>query len=69
MLKKWKFPNYINPFKAQEETGVTFHRNFNSMLRRDLQKISYERRAYESVDEKSLSWAMSRKTTKKEFGP
>ena len=26
------------------------------------------RRAYESVDEKSLSWAMSRKTTKKESG-
>ena len=30
-----------------------------------IQKISYERRAYESVDEKSLSWVMSRKTTKK----
>ena len=29
-----------------------------------LKKISYERRDYESVDEKSLSWAMSRKTTK-----
>ena len=43
------------PFKAQEDTGVPFHRNFNSILRRDLQKISYERRAYESVDEKSLS--------------
>ena len=28
-------------------------------------KISYERRDYESVDEKSLSKAMSRKTTKK----
>ena len=31
------------------------HRNFNSILRRDHQKISYERRAYESVDENSLS--------------
>ena len=30
-----------------------------------IKKISYERRDYESVDEKSLSWAMSRKTTKK----
>ena len=30
-----------------------------------IEKISYERRAYESVDEKSLSQAMSRKTTKK----
>ena len=26
--------------------------------------MSYERRDYESVDEKSLSYAMSRKTTK-----
>ena len=30
-----------------------------------VKKISYERRDYESVDEKSLSSAMSRKTTKK----
>ena len=28
---------------------------FQFFLRRDHQKISYERRAYESVDEKSLS--------------
>ena len=34
---------------------VPFHRNFNSILRRNHQKNSYERRAYESVDEKSLS--------------
>ena len=31
--------------------GVPFHRNFNSILRRDHQKNSYERRTYESVDE------------------
>ena len=30
-----------------------------------IKKISYERRDYESVDEKSLSEAMSRKTTKR----
>ena len=36
--------------------------DFNS--RRDHQKNSFERRDYESVDEKSLSYAMSRKTTK-----
>ena len=30
----------------------------NFDLRRDHQKISYERRDYESVDEKSLSWAI-----------
>ena len=32
----------------------TFDKNFNFNSRRDLQKKSYERRAYESVDEKSL---------------
>ena len=30
-----------------------------------IEKISYERRAYESVDGKSLSYVMSRKMTKK----
>ena len=30
-----------------------------------IKKISYEPRDYESEDEKSLSWAMSRKTKKK----
>ena len=34
---------------------VPFRRNLNSILRRDHQKVSYERRGYESVDEKSLS--------------
>ena len=29
---------------------------------RDHEKISYERRAYESVDDRSLSWAISQKT-------
>ena len=43
------------PFNAQEDTGVPFHRNFHSILRRDQQKNSYERRTYESVDEKCLS--------------
>ena len=32
----------------------------------DSQKFYYERRVYESVDEKGLSETMSRKTTKKE---
>ena len=30
-----------------------------------IENISYQRHAYESVDEKSLSLVMSRKTTKK----
>ena len=42
----------------------TFDPNFNFNLRRDYQKIFYERRAHESVDEKSLCWVMSRKYTK-----
>ena len=37
----------------------------NSKIRIDHQKKFYERRDYESVDEKSLSKAMSRNTTKK----
>ena len=32
-----------------------FNKNFGFNLRRDHQKIFYERRDYESVDEKSLS--------------
>ena len=40
-------------------------KSFDFNLRRIIKKISYERRDYESVDEKSLSSAMSRKSTKK----
>ena len=42
-------------------------RNLNFSLRRDHQKKSYERRAYESVDDKSLSQAISQKTMKPEL--
>ena len=42
-----------------------FSENFDFNLRMDHQKIFYERRDYESVDGKSLSYAMSLKTTKK----
>ena len=42
-----------SPFNDQDYKGVPFHRNLNSILRRD-QKNSCERRTYESVDEKSL---------------
>ena len=38
---------------------------FDFILRRNHKQISYERRDYESVDNSSLSIAMSRKTTKK----
>ena len=36
-----------------------------SILDGIIKKNSYERRDYESVDEKILSWAISRKTMKK----
>ena len=36
-----------------------FNRNFDFKIRRDDQKNSYERRVYESVDENSLSKAIS----------
>ena len=43
----------------------TYCQNFDSKIRRDHQKISYERRVYESVDDRSLSYAISLKPTKK----
>ena len=44
-----------------------FRENFDFILRRDRQKISYERLDYESVDERSLSKAMSRTNDKKKI--
>ena len=37
----------------------TFDQNFDFKLKRDHQKISYERRAYESVDVRNLFWVIS----------
>ena len=66
-------PNTVHcyPFNAQEDPGVPFHWNFNSILRRDHQKnfLWDERRAYESVDEKSDLRLCPKKRRKKEFGP
>ena len=45
----------IYPICAQRTQYCTFGENFHFNLRRDPQKISYERRDYESVDEKSIS--------------
>ena len=36
-------------------------------MRRDNKKISFERRVYESVDDNSLSYAISQKPIKKEL--
>ena len=40
----------IQPFNTQEDTGVPFHQNLKKK-----KKNPMSRRAYESVDEKSLS--------------
>ena len=44
---------------------VQFGQNFDFKIRRDHEKNSYDRRAYESVDDGSLSRAISRKFMKK----
>ena len=42
---------FNKPCSAHESQMGLFDQNFNSIFRRDHQKISYERRAYESVDD------------------
>ena len=53
------------PHVAWPAHWCTYCQNFDSKIRRDHQKISYERRVYESVDDRSLSYAISLKPTKK----
>ena len=45
----------IYPLCVQSTKYRTFDQNFNFNLRKNPQKIFYERRAYESVDERSIS--------------
>ena len=40
---------------TEKATFAIFDKKFNFLLRRDHQKISYECRVYESVEDKSLS--------------
>ena len=42
------------PFGSQHRVFSTFDKNFYFKIRRENQKNSYERRAYESVDVRSL---------------
>ena len=51
------------PHVAWPAHWCTYCQNFDSKIRKDHQKISYERRVYESVDYRSLSL----KPTKNEF--
>ena len=54
-------------FNAQEDKGVPFHRNYNSILRRDHQKNCYERRAFEPIG--VYLGLCPKKRRKIEFGP
>ena len=50
---------------ARRHLQRTFDLNFNFEITRDHKKNSYERRVYESVDDRSLSHAISRNSTEK----
>ena len=56
---------YINPLLPIARKSARFDKISILKFEGIIKKISYERRDYESVDAKSLSKAMSRKTTKK----
>ena len=49
ILLKISDNNKVQPFNAHEDTGVLFHLNFDTILRRDHKQLSYEYRAYDSV--------------------
>ena len=57
----------INPLLPIAHKSARIDKILILILEGIIKKISYERRDYESVDEKSLSKAMSRKTTKKKI--
>ena len=58
---------FINPLLPIAHKSARIDKISILILEGTIKKISYERRDYESVDEKSLSKAISRKTTKNEF--
>ena len=63
--KNIKQQHIINPFPPSVPIWHRLAKLSILILEGIIKKFSYERRDYESVDEKSLSLAMSRKTTKK----
>ena len=50
---------YMYTFDSERRVFCTFDQNFDFKIRREHQKISYKRRAYESVDVRSLFWIIS----------
>ena len=63
--RKWKFTNLYNPLVPSAHKSVWISKILILKLEGIIKKISYERRDYVSVDENSLSEAMSQKTTKR----
>ena len=60
-LRKWKFTNFLNPLLPIAYESARIDKISVLKLEGIIKKISYERRDYESVEEKSLPQAMSRK--------
>ena len=58
----------FNPLLPIEHKSARIDQNFDSKIKRDYHKISYERRDYESVDEKSLSKTVSKNYEKENSG-
>ena len=62
-----KFTNKIYTcstyYPAQRGPGTTLGKNCDFKIGRDHGKKSFERRVYELVDDKSLSWDISQKST------
>ena len=68
MLASYKFLLNINPLLPSAHKSTRIGQILILKLEGIIKNFSYERRDYESVDEKSLSYAMSQNTTKKKSG-
>ena len=65
---KIKIYKFVWPFSSYRVHMASLSKNFDFNLRRDHQKISYERRDYESVDERAYLRLCPEKLRKREFG-
>ena len=63
--RKWKFTNFFNPLLPIAYKSARIDKISILKLEGIIEKISYESRDYESVEEKNLSQAMSRKSARK----
>ena len=63
--RKWKFTNFFNPLLPIAYKSARIDKISILKLEGIIKLISFERRDYESVEEKSLSQAVTQKTTKK----